>query len=346
MTLEERKKLFLERATGLHGNKFDYSKINFINQKEKITIICREHGKFQQSPDKHIAKNAKGCPRCWEQNKKEVLKVSYHVRKENGEVKTKDVLSEQSFISRARKKYGEKFNYDLKNYTGFTGNKITITCKIHGSFTQTPQSHMQTATGCKQCGRERAKLTTTKSYHNTIEQFKIKHQNYYDYPEYNEKIYRNKRSKIDIFCKKHGKFTKSAQKHLSGQGCWPCRVDEMIAANILVGGYTEDLFKEKPELKNLPANIYYLEVNNGEYYKIGISRINLNSRIASIICKARSFDANIKIKLLYSKEKKLYECFRLEQKILNDYKDSLIYTKWSTELFNKDIFAEISNYFI
>lgn len=38
--------LFIQKAIQVHGNKYDYSKIEYINAKTKIIIICKEHGEF------------------------------------------------------------------------------------------------------------------------------------------------------------------------------------------------------------------------------------------------------------------------------------------------------------
>lgn len=45
-----------------HGSKYDYSKINYVNNRTKVTIICPEHGEFEQTPSNH--KNGAGCPHC------------------------------------------------------------------------------------------------------------------------------------------------------------------------------------------------------------------------------------------------------------------------------------------
>jgi len=54
---------FIRKAISVHGNKYDYSKVNYINDKEKVCIICPEHGEFWQSPNKHLIRQ-QGCPIC------------------------------------------------------------------------------------------------------------------------------------------------------------------------------------------------------------------------------------------------------------------------------------------
>ena len=35
---------FISKAIAIHGNKYDYSKVNYLNSRTKVCIICPEHG--------------------------------------------------------------------------------------------------------------------------------------------------------------------------------------------------------------------------------------------------------------------------------------------------------------
>lgn len=59
LTTEE----FIEKAKSVHGYKYDYSSVNYVNNKTKVTLTCKEHGEFTQTPDHHINR-AQGCPLC------------------------------------------------------------------------------------------------------------------------------------------------------------------------------------------------------------------------------------------------------------------------------------------
>ncbi len=37
---------FIEKSRQVHGNRYDYSKVNYINSRTKVTIICPKHGEF------------------------------------------------------------------------------------------------------------------------------------------------------------------------------------------------------------------------------------------------------------------------------------------------------------
>lgn len=58
LTTEE----FIEKARKIHGDFYDYSKVNYVLAQTPVTIICPKHGEFQMTPNKHL--NGENCPRC------------------------------------------------------------------------------------------------------------------------------------------------------------------------------------------------------------------------------------------------------------------------------------------
>jgi hypothetical protein len=247
------------------------------------------------------------------------------------------LLSKEKFLEKAHMKYGNKFTYDLGNYAGITKNKIKVTCPIHGEFEVLPHTFLlkNCKTGCKKCGHRSKDIFKTKSYKNFLEKVNKVFNKKYEYPTENKEIYINRKTKIKIICREHGEFIKSAQKHLSGQGCFKCKVKQMVEDGILVGGYSEELFNKNPELKNKVATLYYLRINNGEFYKIGITIKSISSRIKSLKYKSKGrFNT---FETLWSLQDTLYNCFKKEQEILNIYNKERIYLDISTELFNKDV---------
>ena len=120
---------FIKKARKLHGDKYDYSKVKYINKYTNVCIICPEHGEFWQKPDKHI--NARqGCPKCAKNYK----------------------LDTDSFIEKAKEIHGDEYDYSKVNYLG-NEEKICIICKEHGEFWQTPHSHLR-GSGCPSCHEE------------------------------------------------------------------------------------------------------------------------------------------------------------------------------------------------
>ena len=60
---------FIQRAKEIHGNKYDYSKVEYKNSTTKVCIICSAHGEFWQTPNAHI--NGSGCPKCYDLKRSE-----------------------------------------------------------------------------------------------------------------------------------------------------------------------------------------------------------------------------------------------------------------------------------
>jgi len=188
MTREE----FIEKAVIKHGNKYDYSLVEYKNNSTKIKIVCPNHGVFEQTPNSHLA--GSGCPSCVP-NKK---------------------LTKEEFIKRSRKIHGDKYDYSLVEYKNVSSN-IKIICPVHGVFEQKPCKHLA-GHGCFSCYNERPKklLYTTESF---IEKLKEIHKNKYDY---SITEYKGITKPIKYICPEHGIITQNAQSHFLGKGCKEC----------------------------------------------------------------------------------------------------------------------------
>ena len=117
----------------IHSNKYDYSKVIFTKMREKVCIICPEHGEFWQTPQKHI--NGQGCPKC-------------SIKKRT----KKSVLSLNTFIKRANIIHNNKYDYDLLYFKNLH-SKIKINCPKHGYFEQIAYDHLN-GHGCPVCGQQ------------------------------------------------------------------------------------------------------------------------------------------------------------------------------------------------
>lgn len=125
---------FVERARKVHGDKYDYSKVEYINQYTPITIICPIHGEFQQIPKDHF--NGSGCSICG------------HLQ---GGLKLR--LTTEEFIQKAREVHGDKYDYKEVKYVT-SSDSIDIICPKHGAFKQLPYVHLNGA-GCPICKESR-----------------------------------------------------------------------------------------------------------------------------------------------------------------------------------------------
>ena len=194
------KEEFIEKAISIHGDKYDYSKMGYINNSIKISIICHEHGVFTQKPNSHL--NNQGCPKCG------ILKRSNHNRK-----------TSEDFIKRLKAYHGDKYDYSLIEYIK-NSSKVKIICPIHGIFEQRPNLHVN-RDGCPKCGIEVRAQKSRLSQDDFIERSILKHGNLFDYSLVE---YIKSDVKVNIICHEHGVFKQSPHSHLSGTGCPICNL--------------------------------------------------------------------------------------------------------------------------
>ena len=184
---------FIIKSNEVHNNKYDYSLVEYINCKTKIKINCHLHGVFEQTPDSHL--HSHGCPICGKEN-----------------TKKKQLKFLNQFIISANKIHNNKYNYSLSHYLG-SRKKLSILCPKHGSFGQTPDSHLR-GSGCPKCVNRN---TTTIEF---IEKANLVHNFRYNYKLVE---YVNPKTKILIICEKHGSFEQIPNSHLCGRGCPICK---------------------------------------------------------------------------------------------------------------------------
>ena len=145
---------FIEKATAVHSGKYDYSKVEYKHSKEKVCIICPEHGEFWQTPNDHL--RGFGCPKC-------------------GTISTsaKKTHTTKEFIERAREVHGDKYDYSKVEYKNIR-TKVCIICPEHGEFWQDPENHLN-GCNCPKCRitkLEKEVLTTLTDFNiNFIFQF-------------------------------------------------------------------------------------------------------------------------------------------------------------------------------
>ena len=297
--------MFVEKSIKLHGNKYDYSLVNYINNKIKVKIICPTHGEFEQRPNDHL--NGNGCQLCSGKSK----------------------LNNLSFINNAKIIHGDKYDYSLVNYIN-NKTKVTIICSIHGEFEQRPNNHINLKQGCTKCSKSlnnelfsqkiknkfgdlytlvsdyisyKDKVKINCVNHGEFEQtpenlfkgyvcnycknklntntFIIKsieiHGDKYDYSLVN---YSNKTTKVKIICPIHGKFEQRPSDHLNGCGCPMCRESkgEQKIRNFLIKYgikyIPQHRFNDCRDILPLPFDFYLpnhnlcIEYNGIQHYKV------------------------------------------------------------------------------
>ena len=199
---------FIEKAKEIHGDKYDYSKVEYINSKQKVCIICPEHGEFWQTPDSHLNHQSR-CPKC--------------------SIPNRNLLTED-YIKKAIKIHGDKYDYSKVIYNGVFG-KVTIICPIHGEFEQIARNHLR-GYGCDKCARIMAgKLKNDNAKLNFLNKVKERIGDKYDL---SESIYVASNEKIKVICHhkdedgiEHGAFYITPSNLLSGFGCYKCAREKL-----------------------------------------------------------------------------------------------------------------------
>lgn len=184
-------KVFTERAVLVHGKKYDYSLVDYVNSHSNIKIKCSEHGVFEQQAVHHL--NGSGCPACQQLSSRS---------------------TSQAFIEKAIFLHSGRYDYSLTEYET-ARKKVKIICNDHGIFEQIPGAHLS-GVGCKQC-YDYNRLSAIEFCKKAVAMHGDKYN--YEFVEYD-----NANKKVNIFCREHGMFAQVANDHLRGCGCPGCAV--------------------------------------------------------------------------------------------------------------------------
>lgn len=146
------KSVFIKKAKDKFGDKFDYSKVKYKNNKAKICIICPDHGEFWITPNHFLSSNY-GCPKCGKESTKEKLRYS-----------------KEYFLQKAKEIHGDKYDYSKVNYVDLN-TPVCIICPKHGEFIQKPNKHINRKQGCPKCAQSHGEELVE----NILNRYNIKH---------------------------------------------------------------------------------------------------------------------------------------------------------------------------
>lgn len=198
MTKRSNTEEFVAKARGVHGDMYIYDGAEYTKSNKNIRIVCRVHGEFPQLPNNHL--RGGGCLEC-------------------GKLTTGDKLRLRTtdFVAKAVAVHGNTYDYSQVDYK-LTSSNVTIVCKLHGEFQQSPLNHLM-GKGCKGC----KKITIGDSHRGDVGEFKLSafrvHGDTYDY---SEAEYIDSYTKLKIICKVHGEFLQPPARHIFGGGCPSC----------------------------------------------------------------------------------------------------------------------------
>ena len=87
---------FIAKAKAVHGDRYDYSKVKYVNNQTPVEILCSIHGVFVQRPHNHLKGN--GCPKC-----------------SRAAQSKRQAMSQDAWIEKAKAFHGNKYDYFIKN---------------------------------------------------------------------------------------------------------------------------------------------------------------------------------------------------------------------------------------
>lgn len=193
----------------IHGNTYDYSLFkSFKSTKDKIDIICKEHGPFKQNIADH--KRGSICPKCSTATKASNLKSSI-----------------QELVIKFNLIHKNRFDYSLIKQYNNNRERLPILCheEGHGLFYQRATNHLSGQI-CPKCANLEKSKNALLSKKELLKRFKKAYPNdLFDYTHFIEHCnYQGIEKLITIKCNKpgHVEFEVTPYAHLKGQGCPKC----------------------------------------------------------------------------------------------------------------------------
>ena len=187
---------FIKQSKKIHGDKYDYSKVEYVNANTHVLIKCNECGEyFKQTPHSHLY--GQGCPFCSHRSYKYTVD------------EVKKIIE---------KKYNGKYDTRLIKEYKNNKQKLPLICDEHGYF-EASLNDLNNGHGCQACGKIKNYVNIRKTKDDFINDAKCVHGDKYDYSKVE---YKSAHEKVCIICPKHGEFMQSPNEHLKGKGCPSC----------------------------------------------------------------------------------------------------------------------------
>lgn len=184
----------IEKFKAVHGDRYDYSSIEYVNMSTPVTIICPEHGEFRQFPTNHI--KGVGCPSCGG-NKR---------------------MSTDEFKKLLLERYpGTGISFDKVEYVN-NHTPVTLVCPKHGEFSRWPSSLIKNME-CPECQKARLSAHFSSNTEEFVKKAAAVHGDKYSYQKVE---YSNHTTPVLITCPEHGDFLQTPMTHLAGSGCPEC----------------------------------------------------------------------------------------------------------------------------
>lgn len=306
---------FINKARALHGNKYIYDEVEYINASTPVKVICPEHGAFYPTP-RHHAIEGTGCSKCRKR------KSTKQIIKKSTEELNKERLTK--WIQKSSELHNNKYDYSLVTKLEKLQDKVSIICPIHGIFIQMAGAHSgKQARECPKCARSLVGDKNKISQEEFEKRAREVHGKIYSYGKYN-----GMHHYIEVNCPKHGIFKVTPHNHLNGCGCPTC---SSSTGENFIRGYLENnnikyksqyrinLKKEIKTIKLLVADflvkynnqLYIIEYNGRQHYeyipffhkggKSEFNRQKIRDSVMKKICEKNNIKL-IEISYLLSKD--------------------------------------------
>jgi len=227
-------------------------------------------------------------------------------------------LTQEEVIKRFKEVHGNKYDYSKVLYKN-TSTNVIIICLEHGEFLQKPREHLSKS-GCQKCFKKNLKISKNK----LLEQFKIVHNNKYDYSKVQ---YFRSDEKIEIVCPKHGSFWQLPWSHKKGAGC-------PICANIKNKGNLSNTLQyinkakiihnnkydySKTNYKHSMKNIEIICPKHGSFWQLPNNHLSLKTGCPKCAQESSESKGERKVReflesnnIKYSQEVKLFDNYRFD----------------------------------
>jgi hypothetical protein len=230
----------IAQARAVHGDRYDYSRVEYKKAGDKVLIICPEHGEFWQPAIQHLRGAA--CRAC---------------------VYNRFRMEQDEFIEEARKVHGDKYDYSATLYASVK-EAVEIKCPKHGIFHQRPPNHLK-GIGCRKCYLEKIFAPRPKQF---LENARQLHGDKFDYSLV---VYKDSQTRVTIICPNHGSFEQTPSGHLNTNGCPAC--GQEVAKSAVRLDWIE-------RAKGRTPTLYFLKMysENEVFYKVGVTFVSVAER--------------------------------------------------------------------
>ena len=272
---------FIKELIEIHGDIFDLSKVNYVNSKTEVEVICSRHGSFSRTPSDLL--DGLGCKEC------KLNKSKYNNR--------------ELFIKESVKIFGDIIDYSKVGEIS-ASTKVELLCKKHNCTFNLMISNHLSGQKCPKCSAEHYTSIRTLPLEEYYKRANEKHKNKYTYTN----DYKNAKEDVTFYCPKHGENKRNSYSHINGAGCIHCQSEDSKTDRLGKEGYIK-------LSKGRMTSLYLIKCfnENEEFYKIGKTFRGVGNRFTKR-------NMPYEYSLLFKYESEAEDIWDLEKELHEKYK--------------------------